>query len=60
MSGKTLTLPMKVSYRTLSWEEMVVREWGTEWGVPEIVYEFSNGACRQSTDMTTNGFYKTT
>ena len=60
MSGTSLTVPMKVSYRTLSWEEMVVREWGSQWGIPDIAYEFSNGRTAQSTDLQAGGFYKRT
>lgn len=60
MSGKSLTLPMKVSYRTLSWEEMVEREWGTQWGIPETAYEFSNGRTAQSNDEQSGSFYKRT
>lgn len=60
MSGSTLNLPLKVNYRTYSWEELVIREWGTEWGMWDVAYEFSGGAKRLSTDSTTNGFYKTT
>lgn len=58
--GASLTVPLKVNYRTLSWEGMVVREWGALWGIPEIVYEFSDGKVTQSTDQTTAGLYATT
>lgn len=60
MSGSSLTVPMKVNYATLSWAELVRREWGTEWSIPDTVYEFSNGAKRQSTDMTGSGIYGST
>ena len=60
VNGASLTLNQKVSYRTFTWRELVVREWGTYWGVPEIVYEFSDGKVTQSTDQTTAGLYATT
>lgn len=60
MSGSTLNLKLPVSYRTYSWEELVIREWGQQWGVWEVAYEFSNGRTALNTDYTTNGFYKTT
>lgn len=53
-------LGYKVTYRTLSWRELAVREWGAEWGIPEVVYEFSNGRRFQSSDMSTHGFYTKT
>ena len=49
-----------VNYRTFSWEEMVEREWGTQWGIPETAYEFSNGRTAQSNDEQSGSFYKRT
>lgn len=53
-------LGYKVSYRTFSWQELVVREWGTEWGRPDIAYEFSNGKTANSTDQYAQGIYNPT
>ena len=60
VKGASLSLPLKVTYRTLSWQELVVREWGTEWGRPDIVYEFSNGRTAESTDQYAKGIYNPT
>lgn len=58
--GASLTLPLKVTYRTISWEELVVREWGSEWGRPDVAYEFSNGRKADSTDQYKQGIYNPT
>jgi hypothetical protein len=57
VQGATLSLPLKVTYRTLNWQELVVREWGTEWGRPDIAYEFSNGRTADCTDQYRGGIY---
>ena len=51
-------LGYKVTYRVLSWRELAVREWGAEWGRPDICYEFSNGRTAESTDAYTSGIYR--
>lgn len=49
----------KVTSRTISWLDLCTRAWGTEFRAPDHrIYVFSNGAAKDSTDMTTNGFYK--
>ena len=53
-------LGYKVSYRTLSWMELVIREWGTEWGRPDTAYEWSNGRRFDCTDQYTSGIYTRT
>ena len=58
--GASLSLPLKVSYRTLSWQDLVVREWGAEWGRPDIAYEFSNGRQANCTDQYGQGIYNPT
>jgi hypothetical protein len=58
--GATLNYTMKPTYRTFSWEELVVREWGSEWGRPDIAYEFSNGRQANSTDQWNQGIYNPT
>lgn len=60
VKGASLTVPMKVTYRTFSWRELVVREWGAEWGRPDIAYEFSNGRTANSTDQYKVGIYNPT
>jgi len=57
VQGASLSLPLKVTYRTYSWEELVVREWGPEWGRPDIAYEFSGGRTANSTDQYNVGIY---
>ncbi len=48
----------KVVTRTISWQDQVQRAWGVEWNAPDRgVYQFSNGAKRDSTDRTTSGIY---
>lgn len=46
------------SFRTVAFSEMCRAAWGQEWGIPEIVYEFSGGAKKESTDMTQGGIYR--
>lgn len=58
--GASLTIPHKVTYRTLSWRELCVREWGAEWGRPDIAYEFSNGRKANATDQYGRGIYDPT
>jgi len=49
-----------VTTRNFSLYEMVARAWGSEFKAPDHgVYQFGGGAIRKdSTDMTTNGFYR--
>lgn len=42
---------------TINWRQMVIERWGEDWAKRDIVYEFSNGEKKQSTDMTNNGIY---
>ena len=58
--GASLSLPMKVTYRVRSFRELVVREWGAEWGRPDTAYEFSNGRTADSTDQYGQGIYNPT
>lgn len=60
VKGASLSLPMKVTYTTTSWLGLVVQEWGSEWGRPDIGYEWSNGQTRTNTDMYGNGIYNPT
>lgn len=55
--GASLTIPLKVKYSTLSWQELVIREWGSEWGQPDIAYEFTGGRTANATDMYHQGIY---
>jgi hypothetical protein len=36
---------------------MVVTDWGEEWAQRSIVYRFSDGTTKQSTDSTNRGIY---
>lgn len=48
----------KVSWRTISWLDMVTRAWGSEFRAPDHgTYEFSNGRKFDSTDQGNTGFY---
>jgi len=51
-----------VTTRSFSLLEMVSRAWGSEFKAPDHgIYVFGGGAIRKdSTDMTTNGFYNNT
>ena len=56
-----ITAPLpKPTYRTLSWLELVVREWGTEWGRPDTAYEFPNNRHFDCTDQYASGIYRKT
>ena len=47
-----------VTSTEISWRELAVRAWGSEWSAPDRgAYQFSNGREFDSTDQTTNGFY---
>lgn len=57
--GLPPSLGKLVTTRTFSLLEMVSREWGSSWAAPDHgIYEFGNGARKDSTDMTSNGFYR--
>lgn len=58
--GASLSLPQKVTYSTTSWRELVLREWGAEWGRPDVAYEFPNGRRANSTDQYKQGIYNPT
>lgn len=51
---------LPVTTRNFSLNEMVRREWGSEFSAPDHgIYVFGNGARKfDSTDMGTTGFYK--
>lgn len=49
---------LPVSFRNFNFGEMVRREWGSDWNVPDIVYEMTDGRKFESTDMQTSGIYK--
>jgi hypothetical protein len=49
----------KVATRDISWSDLCTRAWGTEWRAPDHrVYRFSGNNFKDSTDLTTNGFYR--
>ena len=52
-----VSLGKAVTTRQLSWRQMVIQDWGDQWAVRSIVYEFSSGEKKQSTDSTNRGFY---
>lgn len=52
------TLGYKVSSRTDSWEQRVIKEWGSEYRKPDIAYEFSNGRKFDCTDQYNTGIYR--
>jgi hypothetical protein len=53
------SLGKQVSTRTLSWKEMVIRQWGSEYAAPDHrIYNFSNGRSFDSTDLGTTGTYR--
>ena len=47
----------KVSYRSYSWEGLVISEWGPQWNMPDIAYEMRNGRKFESTDKYHVGIY---
>lgn len=52
-----------VSYRSFAFGDMAKREWGQEWGIPDVVYEMhkgddSAGRKFESSDMSETGIYK--
>lgn len=52
-------LGLPVTTRNFSVNEMVRREWGSEFSAPDHgIYQFSNGRRFDSTDLGTTGFYK--
>lgn len=52
--------PPPVTTRTLSWLDLCMRSWGSEFRAPDHgIYEFTNGRKFDSTDQTNNGFYGT-
>lgn len=47
-----------VSTRTISWNDLVQRSWGSEFRAPDHdVYKFSNGRGFDSTDQSKSGVY---
>lgn len=51
------TLGNPVVTRIISWSALVIQDWGDEWAQRDIVYRFSDGTTKQSTDPTNRGFY---
>ena len=52
-----ITLGKNVVTRQVSWRSMVLESWGEEWAQRSIVYRFSDGTEKQSTDSTNKGIY---
>lgn len=50
----------KVTTRSVSFQDLVVREWGAEWNKPDVAYQFSNGVTKDCTDQYQTGFYRRT
>lgn len=49
----------KVTSRDISWTDLCIRAWGTEWAAPDHqIYKFSGKNYKDSTDRTENGFYR--
>lgn len=47
-----------VSWRNISWEDLVRRAWGSEYSAPDHkVYQFSGGRDYDSTDLGSTGIY---
>lgn len=48
----------RVTFRQVSFRDMVIREWGDEWAQNDHdIYEWSNGRTFDSTDKGTTGIY---
>lgn len=46
------------TFRQVSWLDLVMRSWGTEWRAPDHgIYEFTGKRKFDSTDMGNTGFY---
>ena len=59
VTSKLSNLGNPVTTRSISWLDLVTRAWGSEWRAPDHdIYKFANGRGFDSTDQTTNGFYK--
>jgi hypothetical protein len=52
-----VTLGKQVTSQSYSWEEMVVREWGSKWRQPDKAYRWSSGSEFDCTDQYTTGIY---
>ncbi len=51
-------LGSKVTTRSISWRDIVIRAWGEDWRAPDRgAYEFSSGRKFDSTDNGTTGIY---
>ena len=46
-----------VTTRTIDWRAMVITDWGDEWAKRSVVYRFTGGETKDSTDSTNRGFY---
>jgi len=48
----------KVTTRNISWMDLAIRAWGSEFRIPDHnIYNFSNGRHFDSTDNSSNGIY---
>ena len=52
-----ITLGKPVVTRVISWQALVIQDWGDEWAQWEKAYVFSNGSSKLSTDYTNKGIY---
>lgn len=52
------TLGFPVTKREFSWEQEVIREWGSEYRKPDKAYKFSNGRQYDCTDLYNTGIYR--
>ncbi len=51
-------LGSNVTSRTISWQDMVIREWGSEWNAPDHdIYVFDGSRSFDSTDRGNTGIY---
>ena len=58
MSKIDPSLGFQVSFRSTSWLDQCIRQWGSEWAAPDHgAYIFSNGRKFDSTDRGTTGVY---
>ena len=46
------------TFRVINFSDIARRAWGPEWGVPDIVYTWSDGQKMESSDRTDTGIYR--
>jgi hypothetical protein len=51
------TLGKQVTSQSYSYEEMVIRAWGSKWRQPDKAYRWSSGSEFDCTDQYTTGIY---